>query len=157
MPTTGVFTVTAADIGKSSQFPALITQIEVKATGETASQWQSVGTIANGKLNINMAKTEAAGKMPVALKLYEVTWSAEALAGSTAIRTALNLCNLNGGDARITTKIGDTFTFLYTDGCDFTFDEELSGNDANSPRKLTLTGGGTISSAVYVSGYTQHT
>lgn len=153
----GLFTVPASpgnDLSKGSQYPALITAIAVRATTEDASQWQDLGPLANAELHIKGGQFMAQGKRPIQVQGYEVEWKAEVTSVTTATRAALDKINEYGTDTRITTVDGSVYTFLYTDNCDSAFTEDLTGQDINTPRKFMVTGGGSISKAVYTTCFT---
>ena len=155
---TGVFTISPTTaIGKGSQFPAVITKAEIRSSGENASQFVDLGPLGSGELEIKSGVVMAQGKQPIAVQGYEVKWKYEVLSAGTVVRAALDLINAYGTDTRLTTKGGDVFTFLYTDGCDCWPTETSTATDINKARSITIEGGGSISKAVYGTCYTQHT
>ena len=144
--------IVAADTAKAKIFPAKITKIEIRASGENVSQFQDLGVIADGEIMAEpMAQPSASGPKQLA---WKIAWKATILASGTAMRTALALVTSNFTDARITDMNGIVHTLLYTsDLHDMTVAGVKSG-DADKAEAYTLSGEGTLTATRFVAIYT---
>lgn len=147
---TGVFTLAAADILKDQIFPALIKNIEIREGGSSdASQYQSLGRVIEGKLNLKAATQKSAGTVPTQVG-YFLELSVVCATGGTNFRTAVNKIIANFAECRLTDVNGHKYTFIggATAEMDLTIEEEIAGDGGDSG-KITITGGGYITNTRY--------
>ena len=152
----GAFTMAAADYAKGKIESGAINRIDIKATGETVSQYQDFGKIVESSLKLTNQSQKTATLEEVQLG-FMVEFTAKVLAHSSNLRTAVAALFANSVDAKVTLKNGDSFAFtggLYGDG-DLTIDEEIGG-DGTSSKYLVLHYKGTILKANWLTAFTAH-
>ena len=111
---TGAYgTLAAADVAKAKIFPALITKVEIRASGENVSQYQDLGKIVDGEITAEPAGQPIAGGS-MAQMGFNLKWKATVVASGTTLRTALALVTSNFTDVRITDINGIVHVFTNT-------------------------------------------
>ena len=147
----GVYSVAAADINKSQQFPALINKFEVREHGGDASQWQSIGRIEAGELNFEARSQTSAGGVPNQLG-WMATFTVNGIVTGDNLRTALAEIVNTASEARLTDVNGHTYTFSKqtNEDVDWEMGDNVSGDGENA-KKFTITGGGFITKPTYLS------